>query len=435
MTFQLPAQFGKYTLTKLIARGGMAEVYLAKARAEIGGFERLYAIKRILPELNENREFINSLINEAKITVTLSHGNIAQVYDLGKVGGDYYLAMDFVHGVDLHKVIETVERGGGRVPVEHALYVVSEMLAGLDVAHRKRDEFGEPLRIVHRDISPHNVLVSYTGEVKLIDFGIARAANKLGETRRGVIKGKLLYMAPEQAKALDIDHRADLFAVGMSLYRMLTGLLPFDAPNQYDIYRKVVDCAIPNPRDYAPELPSSVVEVLSSALQREPEHRFSDAHAFLSAIEGVLQQVAPGYTPELFRRFMEQHFGAPALPSETPAPVEEAGGRPAWAKGLTAMESASSMAGMMRAGVGSGGGASVVAVDLQADEDKPTIMRLDVPKAEELLRTAQALQARQQMAPQLAPSSSALVTWVMPALLGLVGAGLLMLLTLLLLLE
>ena len=220
MTLKLPYQFGKYLLLDLIARGGMAEVYRAKAKGEVG-VERLYAIKRILPELAENREFIDSLINEAKITVTLSHSNIAQVYDLGKADDTYYIAMEYVHGLDLHSLVDKLHKKHQRLALQHSLFIAMGMLAGLDVAHRKRDDMGRPLGIVHRDISPHNVIISYAGEVKIIDFGIARAANKLGHTRQGVIKGKLLYMAPEQARAAKIDHRADLFAVAMTLYWML----------------------------------------------------------------------------------------------------------------------------------------------------------------------------------------------------------------------
>jgi serine/threonine protein kinase len=425
MGLTLPAQFGKYILLDLIARGGMAEVFRAKSKAEVGGVERLYAIKIMLPEVSENREFINSLINEAKISVTLSHSNIAQVYDLGLVGETYYLAMEFVHGRDLHGVIEDLESAGGRFPVQHALYVIMGMLAGLDVAHRKRDSMGQPLRIVHRDISPHNVLISYAGDVKIIDFGIARAANKLGATRRGVIKGKLLYMAPEQARAQDIDARADLFAVAMTLYRMLTGILPFDAANQFEIYRKVIECDVPDPRHYASHIPEPLVEVLHTALQRDPDKRFPDAYAFRDRLDSILTQLAPGYGQDTFRRFIESQYGTPPLPGEsaiysteaskrtqppTPLPPSTGSERPAWAKDLPPHP------------------------ERPPDEldDKPTIARLDSPSPQQLQAAREqraAKQAVRRTITEEAASPLLLVSWGLPVVFGLLLAVAMALLT------
>ncbi|PJB35505.1 MAG: hypothetical protein CO108_25470 [Deltaproteobacteria bacterium CG_4_9_14_3_um_filter_63_12] len=459
MALKLPAQFGKYVLLGMVARGGMAEVYRAKSRAEIGGFERVYAIKRILPELNENREFINSLINEAKITVTLSHSNIAQVYDLGKVDETYYVAMEYVHGVDLHTAISKVELNLGRFPSEHAIHIAMCMLAGLDVAHRKRDSMGNPLAIVHRDISPHNVLLSYSGEVKIIDFGIALAANKLGTTRRGVIKGKLLYMAPEQARADEIDHRVDLFAVAMTLYRMLTGVLPFDAQNQYDIYRNVVDCRVPNPKHYNPNIPDSLAEVLRIAMQKDPERRYQDAYEFRSQLERVILEILPGYGQDSFRAFIEEYFGNPPMPADPPTDMPTADLPVARQMELLAQKSLMPNTGK-RSKPGEQTAAARPSAQLQAArrvvqppvavdpfEEKATMLQLDAPNHSDieaarqqqanahrvqkrgLHRPTEARAGAAQRRPNPQEPSRLLIDWLIPLVFGLAAAALMALIT------
>ncbi len=437
MPLQLPTHFGKYLLLELIARGGMAEVYRAKARGEIGGFERIYAIKRSLPELNSNRDFLNSLINEAKITVTLSHSNIAQVYDLGKVDDNYFLAMEYVHGQDLHHVVHALRKKGLTFGVEHAIYVTMSMLAGLDVAHRKRDEYGQPLNIIHRDISPHNVLISYSGEVKIIDFGIARAANKLGTTRRGVIKGKLLYMAPEQARADTIDSRVDLFAVGMTLYWMITGILPFDADNQYDIYQKVVDCRVPNPRRYAPAISEELAEVMRVSLQRDPALRYQDAYEFRARLERVLMRMAPGYGQDTFRNYLEQHIGSPPIP-EDPAPQKA--GVPMWARDLqnsaellsseqTSENPQASSANPQSPQTQHSPSRSIGTTD-QEFEDKPTYMQLERPTPADVNRALRSRRRQQSLILRVVGEPDAIwVDWVIPGIFGLLGAVVLALLT------
>ncbi len=308
MANNLPMDFGNYILLDLVARGGMAEVYRAKMRTGIDGFEKLVAIKKILPHLAENDEFITMLIDEARISVSLNHANIAQVYDLGRVDDSYYLAMEYVSGVDLAHIIKKLGKDGYLLPLDHAIFATKELCAGLYFAHRKTDDNGALLGIVHRDISPHNLLVSFSGDVKIIDFGVAKASVKLGQTRMGVIKGKLLYMAPEQAMARPIDARADIFSAGLCLYRMLTGHLPFEADNEFQIYNNVLTAPIKPPKELNPEIPDDLNNVVMKSLARDLNERYADGWLMHQDLERVLQRVSPGYTSQRLARFMDEYF-------------------------------------------------------------------------------------------------------------------------------
>ncbi|HEU5060606.1 MAG TPA: serine/threonine-protein kinase, partial [Kofleriaceae bacterium] len=217
-----PVPFGKYLLLDRISVGGMAEVFKAKSYG-VEGFEKVIAIKRILPSMGEDKDFIKMFIDEAKIAGQLSHANICQIFELGKHQGAHFIAMEYIWGKDLLQIQHRLRKGGQIMPVAMACYIVSKVCEGLDYAHRKRDAMGRHLEIVHRDCSPQNVLISYEGEVKLIDFGIARAASRSSRTNAGVLKGKFGYMSPEQVRGLPLDHRSDLFAVGTVFYESLTG--------------------------------------------------------------------------------------------------------------------------------------------------------------------------------------------------------------------
>ena len=214
--------FGPYRLVRQVAVGGMAEIHLARARG-IAGFEKYVALKMIHPNFAEDESFIQMLIDEAKISVQLQHANIAHTFDLGRVGDTYYITMEFVDGVDLYKLLRSASEVDIPFPFDLAAHVAKEMSHGLDYAHRKRDVAGNPLGIVHRDVSPQNVLISHAGEVKLVDFGIAKASMKARQTAVGVIKGKYYYMSPEQAWGDVVDCRSDVFSTGIVLYEMLTG--------------------------------------------------------------------------------------------------------------------------------------------------------------------------------------------------------------------
>jgi serine/threonine protein kinase len=311
MAEDLPQEFGNYTLHKLIARGGMAEIYRATMPG-IGGFEKTVAIKKILPHLAENDEFITMLKDEANILVSISHSNIAQVYDLGKIEDTYFISMEYVHGLDLSHVVKAHQKRGEHMPVEHAVYIGSCMCAGLHAAHTNTDKQGNPLNIVHRDVSPHNVIISYAGDVKLIDFGVAKAAVKESHTQMGVIKGKLLYMAPEQAMAKNLDGRADLFAVGLCMYKMLTHELPFRGDNEFQIYNNILSKEIVPPRQINPQVPEEVNQIVMTLLQRDPDKRYQDGYSAKQELERALHNVAPGYTVNRLSRFIEDNFSEAA---------------------------------------------------------------------------------------------------------------------------
>ncbi|MFZ9890012.1 MAG: serine/threonine protein kinase, partial [Myxococcota bacterium] len=203
-----PVRFGKYVLLERVNVGGMAEVFKAKTFG-VAGFERILAIKRILPSLVDDQEFIHMFIDEARIAVQLNHTNIAQIYELGKQGPHYYIAMEYLPSRDLRSILDRLRSAGQLMPIAQAAYITAKICEGLDYAHRRRDPAGAPMNIIHRDVSPQNILVTYEGDIKVIDFGIAKAANRASKTQAGVLKGKFGYMSPEQVRGLPIDRRSD----------------------------------------------------------------------------------------------------------------------------------------------------------------------------------------------------------------------------------
>jgi serine/threonine protein kinase/predicted ATPase len=280
--------FGKYQLLDLLGRGGMAEVYKAKSYG-VEGFEKLLVIKRILPALTDNERFVDMFINEAKIAVSLNHANIVQVFDLGKVVDSYYIAMEYVHGMDLASVIRASKRTGKRIPVELAAFIGSEVAKGLDYAHRRRDQNLEPLNIIHRDISPHNILISYEGEVKITDFGIAKAKDLIAGDEKGTVKGKYAYMAPEQARGKEHDRRVDIFSLGVVIYESIAGVNPLKGGKSAEILRRIQN------KSYAPlgdsiedEGLEEIVGVVSRAMEPYPDKRYIDASEFYEALIAFL---------------------------------------------------------------------------------------------------------------------------------------------------
>ena len=228
---ELPRQLGKYTLLRALASGGMAKVYLAIQRA-VAGFEKLVVIKRILPDLARDPAFVDMLLSEARTAATLNHPNIVQTFDVGEAEGTYYIAMEHINGEDIRSVVRAMKRANvTEFPVEHTLSIILGCCAGLAYAHEKKDLEGNPIHIVHRDISPQNVLITFTGDVKIVDFGIAKTADAaIGErTQAGQLKGKVPYMSPEQASGKEVDHRSDIFAVGIMLFELTTGRRLFKA--------------------------------------------------------------------------------------------------------------------------------------------------------------------------------------------------------------
>jgi serine/threonine protein kinase len=271
-----PTKFGKYLLLERIAVGGMAEVFVAKAFG-VEGFERLLAIKKILPTMGEDAEFISMFVDEARIAVQLSHANIVQVLELGKHDGNLYIAMEYISGRDVRQLLERYRKRQQSMPIPQAALIVAEVCEALDYAHRKRDASGRPLGIVHRDVSPQNVLVSFEGEVKLIDFGIAKAESRLQKTQAGILKGKFSYMSPEQVKGQPIDGRSDIFAAGILLWELICGEKLFTGDSDFAVLEKVRTGFVPAPRIVTRTCPEGLEKVILKALSTEPSSRYQTA--------------------------------------------------------------------------------------------------------------------------------------------------------------
>ncbi len=278
--------FGNYQLLKKLATGGMAEVWLAR-HVGIEGFSRLLVVKRILPHLADDPEFVQMFLNEAKIAARFSHPNIAQIYDLGEKNGTYFIAMEFVHGEDLGRVMRKAWSTGQWIARPLAIRIVASACEGLYYAHAKTDDRGNPLKVVHRDVSPQNILISFDGSVKLVDFGIAKAADAQSMTRSGAIKGKFAYMAPEQAGGRAIDHRSDIFAIGLVLYELLTGVRPLKKDSELATLQAAMQCDIVPPSMVA-DVPPELDDVVMTALARNPDQRYRDAREFQMALEEFL---------------------------------------------------------------------------------------------------------------------------------------------------
>jgi serine/threonine protein kinase/CheY-like chemotaxis protein len=328
-------RFGQYTLLDKIAAGGMAEVWKARMRG-VEGFQKTVAIKKILPHMTDNSEFVGMFIDEAKLAAQLGHPNIVHIYDLGKIGRDYYIAMEYVEGKDLRSLMNAGRRKGVRMPLALALFIAARLASALDYAHRKRDFDEREMGLVHRDVSPQNVLLSLEGDVKLCDFGIAKAVSKAGQTQMGALKGKLQYMSPEQAWGRAVDARSDLFSLGAVLYEMLTGERLFTGDTEIGVLESVRQGQIRSTRQSDPSIPVEVDEIVARALAYDPQSRFASAGEMKQRIEAVLHTL--GLSPDptdlaaWVHKVLEEEpssgdWSVPAfaLPAETPEapPVPE----------------------------------------------------------------------------------------------------------------
>jgi serine/threonine-protein kinase len=281
--------FGKYRLGDRIARGGMAEIYHGYVLGA-GGFAREIVVKRILPELVQDAEFLGMFHEEAKLASLIDHPNIVQIFDFNQEGDSFYIVMEYVRGADLAKLIRTAAEQKERLPPEVAVFVVSEVLEGLRYAHDMKDDDGHPIGLVHRDISPANILLSYAGAVKLADFGIAKAATSMVHTSAGILKGKYPYMAPEQAACRSVDRRSDLFSVGIVLYQALLGRRPFRGRDTTELLDHVVNGVYDPPLSILPTLDRRLVDIISRALQVKPEDRYQNAGELLADLRRSLDR-------------------------------------------------------------------------------------------------------------------------------------------------
>ncbi|MGZ6028344.1 MAG: protein kinase domain-containing protein [Myxococcaceae bacterium] len=279
--------FGRYRLTSRIATGGMAEVYLGRALQADGRFGPAVAVKRLLPHLTSDAAIVRMFLNEAEITRQIDHPNVVQILDLGHVQSEPFIAMELLEGHSFAELRQTAAQMGRRVPLGITLRVLAEACRGLDAAHRAKDSRGRELQIVHRDFTPDNIHVSVTGEVKVIDFGIAKSAAVPGGTEPGTLKGKFFYMSPEMIAGHDVDHRADLFAAGVMLYEQLCGRRPFTGLNTEEVLNRITEGKPRRPTEFDPSVPLALELVCLTALSKDPTRRFPSLHEFIAAIEAV----------------------------------------------------------------------------------------------------------------------------------------------------
>ena len=315
------ARLGRYTVLEKIASGGMAELYLAR-QSGIDGFEKLVAIKRVLPHLAEDPDFVEMFRNEARLAATLDHPNIAQVFDVGLEDGEHFYAMEYVHGKN---VLQVLKMFSNRVlSVADGLTIVSAVASALHHAHQQTAPDGRPMGIVHRDVTPSNVMISYNGSVKLTDFGIARAAERTSTTRAGTIKGKAGYMSPEQARGELLDRRSDVFSLGIMLYEVTTGVRAFYAPNDYATMGKVARGDYVPPRELDPDYPAALERIVVKALSIDPAQRYASAEALQLALEHFCEEHGARLSTLSLAEHMRSLFGTPPFPSiAVPLDVEE----------------------------------------------------------------------------------------------------------------
>ncbi len=302
-----PTRFGKYTLIDRIAVGGMAEIFLAR-QAGLEGFEKTIVIKRIRPHLSKQTSFVKMFLNEAKLAAQLNHPNIVQIYDLGKIGESYFIAMEYIFGRDMRRIIPKADTMGIPFPMVYALKIASSVCEGLYYAHQKVDLYGNPLNIVHRDVTPENIFVSFDGTVKVLDFGIAKAANQIEQTRAGEIKGKLSYMSPEQCMGKALDCRSDLFSLGVVLYEWLTGFKLFTGESEVAILKSITEGKIYAPSYFKSDIPEAVEAILMRSLDKDRDRRYQTAWDLQYDLDQFLSQYE--FTPSNIHlsNFLKQLF-------------------------------------------------------------------------------------------------------------------------------
>lgn len=310
-------KIGRYIIVKRIAVGGMAELFHAKVRG-LTGSERHVAIKRILPLYAANPEFRKMFEYEARMSRSLVHPNIVQTKDFTELGSTYILEMEFIHGVNLKQLINRLQEMGERLTVQWVAYFLKEVCAGLEYAHTRKDEkTGTPLHIIHRDMSPQNIMIAYDGSVKIVDFGIAKARNEADHTQTGVIKGKFAYMSPEQANGEEVDERTDIFSVGINLWELLTGQRLFARDNDLATLREVKQGVIPKPSALNPDVPEALDTIVLKALERDRNQRYQTAGELHHELRRFLAEYSPAFAPAHLGPHLQRLFNRDATIPET----------------------------------------------------------------------------------------------------------------------
>jgi serine/threonine protein kinase len=313
----------RYRVVERIAAGGMAEVYRGES-AGIEGFRKKVAIKRVLPKLSQNREFIHMFLDEARLCAYLSHSKCVQVFDIGQAAGAHFIVMEFVDGADLQGVLEHLQRSGQSMPVEVACLIAMHVCEGLAYAHDACDHLGAPLGIVHRDISPHNVLMTRHGEVKLVDFGLAKASSHLTADEEDIVKGKFGYLAPEVTLGQGADRRVDIFAAGILLWEMLSGRRLFKGETDLETFKQVQAAHIPDMRQIRSDVGDDLAYVLSRALARDRDQRYLQAGDFAKDLSIVLERLGKSVTYQDIAKLVVATAGE-RTKKKKPEPRDQAG--------------------------------------------------------------------------------------------------------------
>lgn len=303
----------RYRVVERLASGGMAEVFLAES-AGIEGFKKQVAIKRVLPHLSEKKRFIAMFLDEARLSASLSHSNVAQVFDIGVGDNAYFIVMEYVDGADLKAVIEFMKRENQRFPVESACFIAAKICEGLTYAHELRGEGGAPLQIVHRDVSPPNVLITKHGEIKIVDFGLAKATSQLEKSEAGIIKGKFSYLSPEAAMGQEVDARTDIFAVGIILWEMLSGKRLFLGDTDFATVRLVREANIPPLAPINAAVPRELEQIIGKALSRDQSSRYMSARDFGRDLTRLLFKLGRAVNEDDVAKTVRAAMGVPGHP-------------------------------------------------------------------------------------------------------------------------
>src|SRR5262245_33299493 len=308
-----PLRIGRYEVITHLATGGMAQIYLAR-QTGLGAFERHVVLKTILRERATDQRFVTMFLDEAKLAATLNHQNIAQVYEVDQADGAYFMAMEYVHGENARAILETTLRRGWTIPLELAVMIVSGAAAGLHHAHERRGKNGQPLNIVHRDVSPANIMVGYDGSVKMLDFGIAKAEERATKTVGGTIKGKYGYMSPEQCKGKPIDRRSDIFALGIVLYELTTLRRAFKGNDDFETMKRIVAGDVVLPSVAVSGYPRELEAIVLTAMANDPNARFQTAQELIEALDAFAFRAKLTGSNTAMERFMVQLFGTKKEP-------------------------------------------------------------------------------------------------------------------------
>ena len=313
--------FGRYEVIRPLGAGGMGEILLAR-QSDLPGLERYVVLKKVLPHLAADPEFLSRFLDETRVSLSLNHGNIVQVYEVGQVEGQYFMAMEYVEGMDLREVLQVLKARGQRVPEPIALYILNEVAKGLAYAHERKGNDGQPLRIVHRDVSPANLLLSADGQVKVTDFGVAKAASRLSVSLPGKLVGKVYYMSPEQVSGGLCDHRSDIFSLGVVAFEMLAGRRPFEGDSEVAVIESVRRCEPPDLAEAAPWVSPSLAAIIARALARDPNDRYQDMHEFQQAINAYMLQAHTLVSARGLAEFLATLQGQQASPKGQEAAKE-----------------------------------------------------------------------------------------------------------------